>query len=121
MKDAPHGSAPIAPMASLAALVAAVWLLAGCASAIPASASSPVLSRIQGKGELVVGTAASMPPLNMTTKTGEVIGLDTDYGVAFAKSQLEKVTHLLLFELVRSAARVVSALRNGIAGQGAGR
>ncbi len=91
VKDAPHGSAPIAPMASLAALVAAVWLLAGCASALPASASSPVLSRIQGKGELVVGTAASMPPLNMTTKTGEVIGLEVDLARAMAEAMNVKL------------------------------
>ena len=91
VKDAPHGSASIAPMASLAALVAAVWLLAGCASALPASASSPVLSRIQGKGELVVGTAASMPPLNMTTKTGEVIGLEVDLARAMAEAMNVKL------------------------------
>jgi len=39
---------------------------------------SPVLDRIQQRGELVVGTAAGMPPLNMTTKAGEIIGLDAD-------------------------------------------
>jgi polar amino acid transport system substrate-binding protein len=39
---------------------------------------SPVLDRIQLRGELVVGTAAAMPPLNMTTKDGEIIGLDAD-------------------------------------------
>ncbi len=39
---------------------------------------SPVLDRIQQRGELVVGTAAGMPPLNMTTKDGEIIGLDAD-------------------------------------------
>jgi len=40
--------------------------------------SSPVLSRIVERGELVVGTAASMPPLNMTTKEGEIIGFEID-------------------------------------------
>ncbi|MGD9274804.1 MAG: transporter substrate-binding domain-containing protein, partial [Desulfobacterales bacterium] len=39
---------------------------------------SPVLDRIQQRGELVVGTAAGMPPLSMTTKGGEIIGLDAD-------------------------------------------
>jgi polar amino acid transport system substrate-binding protein len=39
---------------------------------------SPVLDRIQQRGELVVGTAAGMPPLNMTTKGGEIVGLDAD-------------------------------------------
>jgi polar amino acid transport system substrate-binding protein len=39
---------------------------------------SPVLDRIDQRGELVVGTAAGMPPLNMTTKDGKIIGLDAD-------------------------------------------
>jgi polar amino acid transport system substrate-binding protein len=39
---------------------------------------SPTLERILSRGELIVGTAASMPPLNMTTKTGKVIGLEPD-------------------------------------------
>jgi len=39
---------------------------------------SPILDRIQQRGELVVGTAAGMPPLNMTAKDGEIIGLDAD-------------------------------------------
>ena len=40
--------------------------------------ASPVLDRILKKGELVVGTVGNMPPLNMTSKDGEVIGLEAD-------------------------------------------
>jgi polar amino acid transport system substrate-binding protein len=40
--------------------------------------ASPVIDRILQKGELVVGTAGSMPPLNMTTRDGEIIGLEAD-------------------------------------------
>ncbi|PQP34634.1 ABC transporter substrate-binding protein, partial [Desulfobacteraceae bacterium SEEP-SAG9] len=36
------------------------------------------LKRILKKGELVVGIAGSQPPLNVTTKTGKIIGLDAD-------------------------------------------
>lgn len=68
----------------LAALVAVLWLLPGCGSSLQATSSSPVLSRIQGKGELVVGTAASMPPLNMTTRKGEIIGYEVDLAQAMA-------------------------------------
>jgi len=39
---------------------------------------SPILNRIQKTGELVVGTAGTMPPLNMTTKSGEIIGFEPD-------------------------------------------
>src|SRR5262245_33901852 len=79
-------------VAKLTALVA-MLLLSGCASAPPASprSPSPVLGRIQGKGELVVGTAASMPPLNMTTKTGEIIGLEIDLARAMAEAMNVKL------------------------------
>jgi polar amino acid transport system substrate-binding protein len=50
------------------------------------TAKSPVLDRIAINGELVVGTAASMPPLNMTTKDGEVIGMEIDMAKAMADS-----------------------------------
>ena len=63
----------------------AVMVLAGLmagyvqtAVAAEAARLSPVLDRIQAKKELVVGTAASMPPFNMTTKDGQVVGMEID-------------------------------------------
>ncbi len=53
---------------------------------------SPVLDRIMAKKELTVGTAASMPPLNMTTKDGEVIGLEIDLARSFANAMEVKLT-----------------------------
>jgi len=53
---------------------------------------SPVLDRIMAKKELKVGTAASMPPLNMTTKDGEVIGLEIDLARSFANAMEVKLT-----------------------------
>jgi polar amino acid transport system substrate-binding protein len=47
------------------------------ASVLPASAGRWIKD-IQKRGELWVGTAGSMPPLNMTTKDGKVIGLEVD-------------------------------------------
>src|SRR5262245_6198086 len=67
-----------------AALVVMSVLLAGCGGAMTGSPSGPALSRIQTRGELVVGTAASMPPLNMTTKTGQIVGFDIDLARAIA-------------------------------------
>jgi polar amino acid transport system substrate-binding protein len=43
----------------------------------PAPAGT-VMDRILKKGELVVGTTGTQPPLVMTTKGGEIIGLDAD-------------------------------------------
>ncbi len=65
-------------------LVVGVLLLAivtGCAgmnAGTTPAGTSPVMDRIIQNGELVVGTAGSMPPLNMTTKDGQVVGIEPD-------------------------------------------
>jgi polar amino acid transport system substrate-binding protein len=62
-------------------LLVALWLISACAYTTGQGVGgtySPVLSRIADKGELVVGTAGSMPPLNMTTKEGQIIGFEID-------------------------------------------
>jgi polar amino acid transport system substrate-binding protein len=53
---------------------------------------SPVIDRILTKKELVVGTAASMPPLNMTTKDGQIAGMEVDIAKIFATSMEVKLT-----------------------------
>jgi polar amino acid transport system substrate-binding protein len=53
---------------------------------------SPILDRILAKKELVVGTAASMPPLNMTMKDGEIAGLEIDLARMFANAMGVKLT-----------------------------
>jgi polar amino acid transport system substrate-binding protein len=62
-------------------LIMALTLAAACVHT-PASTqvgtASPVMDAIAKRGTLVVGTAASMPPLNMTTKDGDIIGLEPD-------------------------------------------
>lgn len=67
-------------------ILLALALLAGCAAPAHEPTASGALARIQARGELVVGTAGSMPPLNMTTKRGEVIGLDVDLARAMAEA-----------------------------------
>jgi polar amino acid transport system substrate-binding protein len=81
-------------MRSLArALMIAIGLvvLFGCSAPLAQAPSAPVLSRIRQRGELVVGTAASMPPLNMTTKTGEIIGLEIDMARSMAEGMNVKL------------------------------
>jgi polar amino acid transport system substrate-binding protein len=77
-------------MAQVAGLVLTTALVAGCATAHSPS-PSPVLNQIHQKGELVVGTAASMPPFNMTTKSGEIIGLDIDLARSMAEAMKVKL------------------------------
>jgi len=54
--------------------------------------ASPVIDRILQRGELVVGTAGSMPPLNMTTKEGEIIGLEPDLSKYLSDAMGVKLT-----------------------------
>ena len=64
-------------------------ILSACAHStgtVTNESASPVLDRILDKGELVVGTAGSMPPLNMTTKDGEIIGLEPDIAQLIASA-----------------------------------
>ncbi len=65
--------------------------LSGCAqmhsnTANAAASASPVIDRILQRGELTVGMAGNMPPLNMTTKEGELIGYEVDLAGAMAKA-----------------------------------
>ena len=76
---------------SLAVLMVVVVLVAVWGQVFAAGVS-PVLDRIQEKKELVVGTAASMPPLNMTTKDGQVIGMEMDLARLFASGMDVKLT-----------------------------
>jgi polar amino acid transport system substrate-binding protein len=70
----------------LLVLVMALALIAGCAHMGDVkSTPAPVLDRIQERGELVVGTAGSMPPFNMVTREGELIGLDIDLARSIAE------------------------------------
>lgn len=53
---------------------------------------APVLDRILAKKELVVGTAASMPPLNMMMKDGKIVGLEADLARFIASGLEVKLT-----------------------------
>lgn len=69
-------------MKIFALLVLGALLFASCATLGGGAGSS--IDRISKKGELVVGTAGSMPPLNMTTKSGAVVGYEMDIARSMA-------------------------------------
>ncbi len=69
--------------------IALMLFLFGCAqtNSNKANASAtPVIDRIQQRGTLVVGMTGNMPPLNMTSKEGELIGYEVDLARAMAKA-----------------------------------
>jgi polar amino acid transport system substrate-binding protein len=76
-------------------LMVVAGLISVCGQAFAAGEGtrvSPVIDRIVAKKELVVGTAASMPPLNMTTKDGQIVGLEMDLARLFAEGMEVKLT-----------------------------
>ncbi len=76
-------------------LALAVSLGSACTTtaetAQPASVS-PVVDRIQRRGELIVGTTGDMPPLNMTTKNGGLIGIEPELAERMASAMEVKLT-----------------------------
>ena len=54
------------------------------ANASATESATPAIDRIQQRGQLVVGMTGNMPPLNMTTKEGELIGYEVDLARAMA-------------------------------------
>ena len=76
------------------ALFLAFIFFTGCAQMQQGSSvvsTSPVLDRIQRRGELIVGTMGNMPPLNMTSKDGEIFGLEPDLAKMLAGAMNVKV------------------------------
>ncbi len=74
--------------------ILALIFFTGCAEMQQGSSStsaSPVLDRIQKRGELIVGTTGDMPPLNMTAKDGEIFGLEPDLARLMAGAMGVKV------------------------------
>ena len=70
-------------------LASLLLLFTGCAqisSNTAKSSASPVIDRVLQRGELAVGMAGNMPPLNMTTKEGELIGYEVDLAKAMAQA-----------------------------------
>jgi polar amino acid transport system substrate-binding protein len=75
-------------------LFLAIVLFTGCAEmqqGASSTSASPVLDRIQKRGELIVGTMGDMPPLNMTSKDGEIFGLEPDLAKMMASAMNVKV------------------------------
>jgi len=95
----------------LASILALIFFT-GCAQMQQGSSAgtstSPVLDRIQQRGELIVGTMGSMPPLNMTSKDGEIFGLEPDLAQMLAGAMNVKVRFV-----TKPFNELLPALQNG--------
>ncbi len=72
--------------------IALLLFLIGCAQTnsntanASATSATPVIDRIQQRGMLTVGMTGTMPPLNMTSKEGELMGYEVDLARAMARA-----------------------------------
>ena len=95
----------------LLATILALIFFTGCAQmqqSTSGPSASPVLDRIQKRGELVVGTMGNMPPLNMTSKDGEIFGLEPDLARLLAEAMDVKVKFV-----TKPFNELLPALQNG--------
>jgi polar amino acid transport system substrate-binding protein len=70
-------------------VISLLLFLIGCAqtnSNTANASATPVIDRIQKSGTLRVGMTGNMPPLNMTSKEGELMGYEVDLARAMAKA-----------------------------------
>jgi len=71
-------------------VLAAAWLAAGCQlpprAPASAAATGSHLQSVLASGTLRIGMSGDQPPLNMTTRSGDVIGLEVDLALSLAES-----------------------------------
>ncbi len=80
-------------------LVMALALVSGCVHTKQGTGSEKVvtvLDSISQKGVLVVGTAGGMPPFNMTTREGDVIGFEPDMAELMAQEMGVKLKFVVM-------------------------
>ena len=95
----------------LLAMILALIFFTGCAQmqqSTSSASASPVIDRIQKRGELVVGTMGNMPPLNMTSKDGEIFGMEPDLAKLLAEAMNVKVKFV-----TKPFNELLPALQNG--------
>ena len=73
-------------------LLSTLILVTACNTMQTRSDDAPALSLIAQRGELVLGTAATMPPMNYKNSDGQVVGLDIDIARFMATSMDAKLT-----------------------------
>jgi polar amino acid transport system substrate-binding protein len=91
--------------------ILALIIFTGCTQmqqTTSSTSTSPVLDRIQKRGELVVGTMGNMPPLNMTAKDGEIFGFEPDLAGRLAGAMNVKVKFV-----TKPFNELLPALQNG--------
>lgn len=89
-------------------VLAAALGLAACSGMAPqakpptATNASPVLGRILQRGEIIIGTTGTQPPLNARDTNGELIGLEADLArlIAISMGVKEKMLAMPFAELL---------------------
>ena len=88
-------------------LVSLLMLTAGSTATLAAD-GTPVMTRIQKSGELVLGTSANMEPMTFKRSDGTVVGFDVNLAGVMASSMgVKLVTRVMPFD------ELIPALRSG--------
>ncbi len=74
-----------------ASLLTLTLLISGCGNAAP-SAPESTISKVQKRGELILGTSGNMTPMTRALSTGAVVGLDIDLATVMATAMNVKLT-----------------------------
>ncbi len=80
------------PLLKLFSLLSTLFLVAACTTTQTRSSDAPVLSRVAERGELVLGTSATMQPMSHKRSDGKVVGLDVDIARFMARAMDVKLT-----------------------------
>ena len=73
-------------------LLSALLIVTACNTMQTRSGDAPALSRIAERGELVLGTSATMQPMSYKRSDGKVVGLDVDIARFMASAMDAKLT-----------------------------
>ena len=88
------------------ALLALTLIFSGCGGGAPAPTST--ISKVQEKGELVLGTSGNMTPMTRQLENGDVVGLDIDLATVMASALKVKLTIKVM-----PLDKLATALQNG--------
>ena len=106
--ESPRRSLRGLPRLALAVCLGLLLFSGGCSSMGMGSSATPTIDRIRQSGELRIGMTGDYPPLNVTDRSNENIGLEPDLARALART--------LGVELVvvnKPFAELIPALRAG--------
>ena len=79
-------------ISSFSARIVTLCIFIFCLAVVQTATAGQALSRIQERGELVLGTSGNMPPMSQKLDNGQVVGFDVDLARLMASGMDVKLT-----------------------------